>query len=276
MHGDLIIMKFKFKVLAASLALAVSLPASAAMTTGATGTTGDSALVLTLIDSTAGVSATFDLGILKSAFLTNANSTPINFSSGDYASAWTNFMGAATLSRVEYSVFAIDNLGSGAGARSLFTTANAGQTTFTSITTNAFATNLTNIDGYIVANNTRGNHNDKTDGGSYHNSTETGLNSHALSNTAFSSTGNKIGGINFDTTGLINTNLNVWNVASASSSFSNVSASKLSLDGFNPYFNLTDTGVLTYVAAVPEVDTSAMMIAGLGLMGFIARRRKSL
>ena len=31
----------------------------------------------------------------------------------------------------------------------------------------------------------------------------------------------------------------------------------------------------TEVAAVPEADTSAMMLAGLGLMGFIARRRNS-
>lgn len=29
------------------------------------------------------------------------------------------------------------------------------------------------------------------------------------------------------------------------------------------------------VAAVPEADTSAMLLAGLGLMGFVARRRKS-
>jgi hypothetical protein len=42
-------------------------------------------------------------------------------------------------------------------------------------------------------------------------------------------------------------------------------------------WNLSSAGVLTYtaVAAVPEADTSAMMIAGIGLMGFIARRRKN-
>jgi hypothetical protein len=41
-------------------------------------------------------------------------------------------------------------------------------------------------------------------------------------------------------------------------------------------WNLSSTGKLTYttsVAAVPEADTSAMMLLGLGLMGFIARRR---
>jgi hypothetical protein len=42
-------------------------------------------------------------------------------------------------------------------------------------------------------------------------------------------------------------------------------------------WNLSSSGALTYtaaaVAAVPEADTSAMFLAGLGLMGFVARRR---
>jgi len=44
-------------------------------------------------------------------------------------------------------------------------------------------------------------------------------------------------------------------------------------------WNLSASGLLTYtgasVAAVPEADTSAMMLAGLGLMGFVARRRRA-
>jgi len=41
---------------------------------------------------------------------------------------------------------------------------------------------------------------------------------------------------------------------------------------------LTAAGDFTYtnVAEVPEAGTSAMMLAGIGLMGFIARRRKSI
>jgi len=40
---------------------------------------------------------------------------------------------------------------------------------------------------------------------------------------------------------------------------------------------LTSDGTSTYlnIAAVPEADTSGMMIAGMGLMAFIARRRKT-
>jgi len=44
-------------------------------------------------------------------------------------------------------------------------------------------------------------------------------------------------------------------------------------------WNLSSAGTLSYstasVAAVPEANTSAMMIAGLALMGFVARRRRS-
>jgi hypothetical protein len=42
-------------------------------------------------------------------------------------------------------------------------------------------------------------------------------------------------------------------------------------------WSLGTNGVLTYtnIAAVPEADTSAMMLAGLGLMGFVARRRRA-
>lgn len=41
-------------------------------------------------------------------------------------------------------------------------------------------------------------------------------------------------------------------------------------------FSLSSAGVLTYtnVAAVPEADSSAMILAGMGLIGFIARRRR--
>jgi hypothetical protein len=30
-----------------------------------------------------------------------------------------------------------------------------------------------------------------------------------------------------------------------------------------------------YVAAVPELETNAMLLTGLGLLGFVARRRKN-
>lgn len=43
---------------------------------------------------------------------------------------------------------------------------------------------------------------------------------------------------------------------------------------FATTFNLSNTGVLT-VTAVPEADSYAMMLAGLGLVGYMVRRRKA-
>lgn len=45
------------------------------------------------------------------------------------------------------------------------------------------------------------------------------------------------------------------------------------------YFTLSNSGVLTYTAVaaapVPEADSYAMMLAGLGLVGYMVRRRKA-
>ena len=46
--------------------------------------------------------------------------------------------------------------------------------------------------------------------------------------------------------------------------------------GNGAFFNLSSTGALVYsVAAVPEADTWAMMMLGLGFMGFVARRKQA-
>jgi hypothetical protein len=54
----------------------------------------------------------------------------------------------------------------------------------------------------------------------------------------------------------------------------------LQADGVTASFwNLSTTGVLSYstasAAPIPEADTSAMILMGLGLMGLIARRRRA-
>ena len=41
------------------------------------------------------------------------------------------------------------------------------------------------------------------------------------------------------------------------------------------YFYGGSVGAMSNVNAVPEPETYALMLAGLGVMGFVARRRKS-
>jgi len=43
----------------------------------------------------------------------------------------------------------------------------------------------------------------------------------------------------------------------------------------NASFTFTADGALTYVTAVPEADSWAMMLLGLGFMGFAARRKQA-
>lgn len=263
-------MKFKFKALVASLALVAALPANAAIDLAST---GNSSLVLTLIDSTANVSATFDLGFNKNSFVQTANQT-FNITTGDYAAAWTSFVAAADMSRVQYAVFAADNVGSGAGARSLFTTGSTDP--LTSVGTTSFGTSLSAFDTYLNANNQLSTNFSATNGGSFA-SASAGL-ANANDGAAYGGNGGKIGNFGADTNGLVGTNLNVYNILSGANGLAQTSVTKLAIDGFNPYFNLTSAGELSYVtavAAVPEADTSAMMLAGVGLMAFIARRRKS-
>lgn len=45
------------------------------------------------------------------------------------------------------------------------------------------------------------------------------------------------------------------------------------LHPYGPFLAAAQTNV-AWVAAVPEPETYAMMLAGLGLMGWMARRRK--
>jgi hypothetical protein len=47
-----------------------------------------------------------------------------------------------------------------------------------------------------------------------------------------------------------------------------------SISPFDPGQGNTMTFTLTQVPTIPEPETYAMLLAGLGLIGFIARRRK--
>ena len=72
-------------------------------------------------------------------------------------------------------------------------------------------------------------------------------------------------------TATANEDSRAWGGTPLTSASVDVNGSALSLGNWL----LTSGGNISYVAAVPEADTSAMLLAGIGLMGFIARRRST-
>jgi hypothetical protein len=87
-----------------------------------------------------------------------------------------------------------------------------------------------------------------------------------------------------DTTAALGTNLNFWSVtrpASTSNPTQQIKTQfKQGATATADFWNLAANGTLTYTGAaatapVPEADTWAMMLLGLGFMGFVARRRQA-
>lgn len=273
-------MNFKMKALVAAVALTASMSASAAMTNVAT---GDSSLILTLVDNTNNVSMTVDLGFSHTTFDRNSNFS-WDITGGNYADAWTTFWTTATVATTQWAVVSIDGqaTASVAAPNSIFTTMAApiSGTALPSLTqmTNAYNNFATYISANNIDSNTVvGNHQTVENGASVATSGAAWAESSNAYGTAgyIGATTNKVG----DATGAMDTNLSVYTFTqTATSNLSTKAAFSqyATTAGFNPYFNLSSNGALTYtaaVAAVPEADSWAMLLAGLGLMGFIARRR---
>lgn len=258
-------LKMKFLVGAALATMALSGAANAAFSDTQT---GNSSLILSLIDTNDAISASFDLGFLKSTF-DQTTSYSWDLTSGDFASAYNSFFAAVTnTANVKFAVFAGDSTGAGIGDNSLFATV---ASTWTTTSGSTLGTMLRSFDSYVQANAATGATANFV-------SQATGGNAYAAIASAYGTSGkiNAQGGVETVSYG---SNAYVFNVVRASTNnLTAATATKVTLaDGSNPYFSLGADGTLSYVAAapVPEADTWAMLLGGFALMGFIARRRTS-
>ena len=277
-------MKFQLKALAAAAILAASIPAHAALDNVSSFI---SSLILTLLDTSNNISAAFDLGKNYANFNintvgsgnvdSNVDAPGTTFSwnlaadglnngvQGDYATAWSTFFQTANINNVKFAIFANDNTTTGAGNRGIITTY-AGNGT--ALGSSALVTLMGQADAYTNAigainGNVIQNHSSVLNGGSV---------SIAGQGYAGAYYGlNKNNGVGPFATAAIGSSLGVAQLVTG---VGTGTAPQTVFAGAT--FSLSNTGALVYsVAAVPEADTWAMMMLGLGFMGFVARRKQA-
>jgi len=269
-------LKLQALVLAAAMAMSVSGAANATLANGAS---GNSSVFLTVLDNTNNISALFDLGLNYNDFASqitpgiNAAGTTYSWdlTSANYSAAWNTFLGTADLSTSKWAIYTGDNAGNGAGARGMVVTYSSG----VNFSNSQLQTGQTSFDTYLNANANLGNHQSVENGAS----SATSTNAFAESASAYGTNGRVAGQGNLITWGNFDTSLKVVSlVRSNTSAGSNTTFTNYNNQYGDSLFSLTSAGGLTYAAAaatapVPEPETYAMLLAGLGLMGAIARRR---
>ena len=276
-------MKFQLKALVAALALVAAVPAQAAINNPIT---GNGSLVLTVFDAANNISALFDLGFNYSDFslggtsFAPSNALSANYTwdltknglnngiQGDYATAWSTFAATANEAGASWAVVAGDNLGSGAGSRgyiSTFTNTGVLDPFNTTATVGALGNLKTYTDAAGVA--PVQNHSTALNGGSVSLITTPGYYLPYYNADKNANTGEIA-------IGAINSSLDfIQRTAGASAA---VQATNIIYTGAK--FTLTSAGQLNYTtlaAPIPEADTWAMMLLGLGFMGFVARRKQA-
>lgn len=261
-------MKFQLKALAAALVLsASSLSAQAAMDLSST---GNGSFVLSVWNADLG-SATFDLGYNYNSFADLVSQGTFDLTAGNYASAWS-FISAASSAPTYWAVFAGDNAGSARtrGSFGFFTTANSKDGMSQLQSTASVNTGvLANMDTYIgAANNAPGNHSTVANGANI--STLT-ANSGAGSAGAYGT--GKAGAAGPFARAELNQSQQMLQILSQGTAAPTANF-MANATGNNYTFKLSSAGLLS-VTAVPEADSYAMLLAGLGVLGLVARRRKA-
>lgn len=247
-------MNFKLKALTVAAVAAMSL-------SGAANAIPLNNMFLVAYDTALNNSFVADLGFAASTFTNTTLATPITFTGN---SNWDSFIANSTAANRVYQVLGYD------GANNMYTTSS-------DMTTPGATSKFNLASGSFIS------------GGNFFNflNNNTGATNYVASTAAFGKA-SEIGSdwntsYSFTTTAALGANDNFYKItkpAGAKPSTNLVLTTYTGDTTANSYWNLSTAGVLSFtapsaVAAVPEADTSAMMLAGLGLMGFVARRRKN-
>jgi MYXO-CTERM domain-containing protein len=287
----------KFKALAVTAVMAASAPALAAIEGGPT---GNGELLLNVRyyggdSATSGgddISGLFDLGIKMNDMIALNGQTDINKSwdmtGGAYGASWNQLISFVTshggdTSKIGYNVIALDSSTPNiAGGVHYLTTGNVDAYP---VIGNANVKSLSGMQQYIDANNSRGKHATDANGASTATPTDApnsffgAINGFGQGDTWLTKAG-------LDTTQPLGTAQHFWLLTTSSTSTLAKGITtpfgadldhdgKITGDEFSK-FNLNGNGTLSFtspVSAVPEADTWAMLLAGLGMLGMMVRRR---
>ena len=259
----------KLKMIALAAVMAVSGAANAAsIDLGATGATSyNGSVVFSIWDNNSSYSLNLNTGVAGdsisgiNSFLSTITAAPGSSLTFAADSTLTSWLSNANVAALEWNVTAINN----GTTRSILTSADLPvlPSAESSTTARAGITSATTIFNNVNANGTQSSAND-----SVIQSNTPGY----IGNAAFGT--NFGGGINFtDASSALGTSMQMAVLNVKSTGGTNVTQA---FDGVTA--SLDSKGDLTFsapVAAVPEADTYAMLLAGLGAMGVIVRRRRA-
>jgi hypothetical protein len=262
-------MNFKLKALVAAAVVATTMSGAA----NAIEVSSNGEMFLVAFDSVSNNSYIKALGVSALAF----------DGSSDYSAAltgdanWTSFSSAATFNaaNVSYSV-----LGYSVGATSFSSIMRTTASSATVVGGTNGAWDLLNSD----VSGAGGGLNTWMSNGPLGNATVTGTSSRFIAASVGDATAAQIGNVwenqmptIVNTSAALGANDSFYTITREQSSGRGSSAKQVIVSSLLGNWNLSAAGYLTYLSAstapVPEADSAAMLLAGLGLMGFVARRR---